>query len=103
MSLLQNVINLSEDGSISIETPHGETTVFHQGQRRGIDEPTKKFLRKRSRIEPVIWRLEPDHRLGRNFLLGEEGDKINLLLSAAAFNLRKLLSVFCSFNWLDQI
>lgn len=79
----------------------GETTVFLQGQRRGIDEPTKKLLKRRRRIEPVIGHLKLGHRLERNFLLGEDGDKINLLLSTAAFNLRKLLSVFVLFiGWI---
>lgn len=75
----------------------GQTTVFHQGQRRGIEKSTRKLLRRRSRIEPVIGHLKQDHRLGRNFLLGEDGDKINLLLSASAFNLRKLLKLFMHF------
>ena len=33
--------------------------------------------------------LKSDHRLKRNFLKGFEGDQINLIMAAAAFNFRK--------------
>jgi hypothetical protein len=38
-------------------------------------------------IEPRIGHLKSDFRLGRNFLKGQVGDAINLLLAAAASNL----------------
>ena len=39
----------------------------------------------------AIGHLKSDNRLDRNYLTGPEGDKINALLSAAGYNLRKLL------------
>ncbi len=42
-------------------------------------------------IEPTIGHLRSDNGLNRNYLTGREGDKINALLSAAGYNLRKLL------------
>lgn len=48
-------------------------------------------FRRRSAIEPVIGHVKSDFRLARNYLKGVVGDAINLLLSAAAFNLRKLM------------
>jgi IS5 family transposase len=42
----------------------------------------------------VIGREKQDHRLGRNYFKGKEGDRINALLSGCGFNLRKLLRAF---------
>ena len=73
-----------------------ETQIYHQGQRRGISKATRNWLRKRSKIEPLIGHLKVDHRMGRNFLLGTLGDKINAILAGCAFNLRKVLRFFAS-------
>ncbi|HEY9502438.1 MAG TPA: IS5/IS1182 family transposase, partial [Pyrinomonadaceae bacterium] len=50
--------------------------------------------KRRNAIEPVIGHEKQDHRLGRNYLKGKEGDRINALLSGCGFNLRKLLRAF---------
>ena len=50
-----------------------------------------KYFRARAGIEPIIGHLKQDHRMGRNYLLDEIGDKTNTLLAAAGFNLRKML------------
>jgi transposase, IS5 family len=50
----------------------------------------KRLVKRRSAIEPVIGHVKHDHALGRNFLLGKQGDRINALLAACGFNLRKL-------------
>ncbi len=47
----------------------------------------RKRFRRRAAIEPRIGHLKSDFRLGRNFLKGQLGDAINLLLAAAASNL----------------
>ena len=73
------------------------TQIYHQGQRRGISKSMKSWLRKRSRIEPLISHLKSDHRLGRNFLLGTDGDKINSILAGIAFNLRKILKALSGY------
>jgi transposase, IS5 family len=51
----------------------------------------RRMLKRRAAIEPTIGHLKSDNRLDRNYLTGTEGDKINALLSAAGYNLRKLL------------
>jgi len=51
----------------------------------------RRMLKRRAAIEPTIGHLKSDNRLNRNYLSGREGDKINALLSAAGYNLRKLL------------
>jgi transposase, IS5 family len=36
-------------------------------------------------IEPVIGHLKRDHRMGRNYLKGRDGDRINAVLAAAGY------------------
>lgn len=62
----------------------------------------RRMLKRRAAIEPTIGHLKGDNRLDRNYLTGREGDKINALLSAAGYNLRKLLRwiVFAPIFWL---
>jgi IS5 family transposase len=50
-----------------------------------------KWYRRRSGIEPIIGHAKSDHRMNRNYLKGEEGDKINAILAGCGFNIRKLL------------
>jgi IS5 family transposase len=66
-----------------------EIKVYLSGQRE-LSREQKKWLRRRQAIEPVIGHLKSDHRMGRNFLHGYEGDRVNAILAAAAFNFAKL-------------
>jgi len=52
----------------------------------------RKNFGRRSAIEPVIGHLKHDFRLARNYLKGTLGDAINLLLAAAAFNMKKWMN-----------
>lgn len=45
--------------------------------------------RSRAGIEGLISHLKHDHRMLRNYLSGSAGDKINTLLAAAAYNMKK--------------
>jgi IS5 family transposase len=62
----------------------------------------RRMLKRRAAIEPTIGHLKSDNRLDRNYLTGREGDRINAVLSAAGYNLRKLLRwvVFAPIFWL---
>jgi len=51
----------------------------------------RKRFRRRAGIEPVIGHLKSDFRLLRNYLKGSVGDRINLMLAAAAYNFKKLM------------
>ena len=60
-----------------------------------------KLFRKRAGIEPVIGHCKSDHRLGRNFYKGLFGDSINVMLAAAAYNLKRAMRLLlCLFRWL---
>ena len=67
-----------------------KTRVFVSGQKRGITPTIRRERRRRSAIEPVIGHLKSDGLLGRNFLLGTQGDATNVILAAAGHNLRLL-------------
>lgn len=69
----------------------GEAAVMLSGRRRGLTPTMKRELRRRSAIEPMIGHAKNDGRLGRNFLLGHDGDSTNALLAAAGHNLRLIL------------
>jgi len=65
----------------------------------------RRMLKRRAAIEPTIGHLKSDNRLSRNHLTGKAGDRINTLLAAAGYNLRKLLRwiVFSPFWTLIQL
>jgi transposase, IS5 family len=71
-----------------LSLPH--TAVYITGQRRGVTEKIKRWLKRRAVVEPIIGHAKNDGLLGRNWLLGRVGDRSNALL-ACGFNLRQLL------------
>ncbi len=81
----------------------GRAVVRIAGQGyKTMTNKLKKLMRRRSAIEPLIGHMKSDGRLGRNYLKGEEGDKMNALLSACGQNMRLLLNcvsflLFCMF------
>jgi IS5 family transposase len=62
----------------------------------------RRMLKRRAAIEPTIGHMKSDNRMNRNYLTGQVGDKINAVLAAAGYNLRKLLRwlVFAPILWL---
>jgi IS5 family transposase len=67
------------------------TAIFITGQKRGVTEKIKRWLKRRAVVEPIIGHAKNDGLLGRNWLLGRVGDRSNALLAASGFNLRQLL------------
>lgn len=70
-----------------------DVAVYVSGRKR-LTRTLKALLRRRSAIEPVIGPLKQEHGLQRNHLLGQEGDRINALLTGCGFNLSKLWRFF---------
>jgi IS5 family transposase len=64
--------------------------VILAGQKRGLTPTIRRERRRRNAIEPIIGHIKGDGHLGRNFLLGTDGDAANLVLAAAGHNLRLL-------------
>lgn len=44
-----------------------------------------------NQIEPVIGHMKNEHRMGRNYLAGTQGDAINAILAGVRYNIRLLL------------
>ncbi|MDD2336615.1 MAG: IS5 family transposase [Geobacteraceae bacterium] len=70
-----------------------DKTAVHLANKRKKSMKPKEWswFKRRSAIEPIIGHTKADHRMNRNYLKGEDGDKINAILAGCGFNLRKLL------------
>jgi IS5 family transposase len=72
-----------------------ETAIHLASRRKSSMKPSEwRWFRRRNAIEPVIGHMKEDHRMDRNYLKGTDGDKMNAILAACGFNLRKLLRAF---------
>lgn len=60
----------------------------------------KKQFSRRAAIEPVIGHLKTDHRMRRNYYKGIIGDSINVMLSATAYNFKRMMRKWSSSFWL---
>lgn len=67
-------------------TPRKKDTAYQKQTKR------KKF-RTRAAIEPIIGHLKTDFRLAKNYFMGETGPQINALLSATAWNMKKMMEI----------
>jgi len=68
--------------------PDGVGVILSRTRKLG--GALKRFMRRRSAIEPVIGHCKHSHRMDRNYLLGERGDRSNAILSACAWNLMQI-------------
>ena len=73
---------------------HNHPNRFHvwiSGQVRRTTAAIKREMKRRAAIEPIIGHLKAEHRMGRNYLKGRDGDRANAVLAAAGFNFHLLL------------
>ena len=77
---------IPEINGVQISTPKPPLKRDNQYQKA---KKRKKF-RRRAAIEPVIGHLKKEFRMGENYLHGKDSPKINALLAAAGWNLKKL-------------
>ncbi len=81
----------------------GKTEIHLTGRKKkSMTASEWKWYRRRSAIEPIIGHAKQDHRMYRNFLKGEVGDKINAILAGCGFNLRKLLRAILLFLFKER-
>src|SRR5262249_15189197 len=71
--------------------------VWISGQVRRVTTPIRREMRRRAAVEPVIGHMKAEHRMGRNYLKGRDGDRINAVLAAAGYNFSLLL------RWLSRL
>ena len=60
-------------------------------KKKTLSRSQQKHQKRRNAIEAIIGHLKNGHRMNRNYLLGQDGDKVNALLAGCGFNLRKLI------------
>jgi len=73
----------------------GETTIKIVGKLpKRATRAQRRWLKRRTAIEPIIGHLKSDHRLTRSYLKGVNGNQVNVVLAAAGYNLAKLLAWF---------
>lgn len=78
---------------VNIYTPKPQTN---------ITKVQRKQHCKRAAIEPIIGHLKHNYRLIRNYLKGTIGDAINLMLSAAAMNFKRVMNLWlkeANYSW----
>jgi transposase, IS5 family len=79
---------------------HNHTEKFRvwiTGQVRRVTRPIRREMKRRAAVEPVIGHVKAEHRLGRNYLKGRDGDRSNAVLAAAGYNFSLLL------RWLARL
>lgn len=82
---------------------HVEATVLLPSVPLKRDTPEqrqekRRLCQRRAAIEPIIGHLKHDYRLSRNWLKGSQGDSINLMMAACAWNLKKWMVAFFFFD-----
>jgi IS5 family transposase len=71
--------------------------VWISGQIRRVTKAIRREMKRRAAVEPVIGHTKAEHRMGRNYLKGRDGDRINAVLAAAGYNFGLLL------RWLARL
>ena len=77
------------DTVVQIPKPFNDKKQGKYKQRK-----LKKSFKRRAAIEPIISHLKTDNRLSRNFYKGIFGDNINVMMSAAAFNFKRMINIW---------
>jgi len=80
---------IKEALGVKVTTPNKAKTSDSGAKKKRM----RRRFRRRVGIEPLIGHLKTDHRLGQNYLHGEESPQINAYLAAAGWNLKK---------WMEQ-
>lgn len=76
-------------GEVVVTTPDPPGKKVDENHKRRM----RRRFRKRAGIEPIIGHLKSDHRMGQNYLHGEDSPYMNALLAATGWNLKK---------WMEQ-
>lgn len=65
--------------------------IFTSGQKRRVTPAIRRQMRRCSGVEPVIGQIKAEHRMGRIYLAGQQGDALNPILAAAGYDFSLLL------------
>ena len=100
---LEQVTNLMQDigvtphtavvdlGFRGVDAVNPGVEIIHRGKFKKLSNQQRRWLRRRSAVEPTIGHLKDDHGLRRCWLKGETGDALHAVLCAAGLNIRWLM------------
>ncbi len=71
-----------------------ETHLYTPKPDPEISKAKRNGHKRRAAIEPKIGHLKADHRMARNYLKGIAGDQLNVILSAAAMNFKRVMNLW---------
>jgi transposase, IS5 family len=77
--------------------------IYVPKPEKNITKNKRKKHSKRAAIEPIIGHLKKEYRLCRNYLHGIFGDNLNVILSAAAINFKRVMNLWGTeetYRWL---
>ena len=77
-------------------------TSGKKNQTKYQKQKTRKRIRGRAGIGPVIGHIKHDHRMIRNYLKGTIGDIVNAISAAMSFNLKKRLNQIAFYAFLKN-
>jgi IS5 family transposase len=100
---LEQVTNLLQDigvkphtavvdlGFTGVDADNPGVEIIHRRKFKKLSNQQRRWLRRRSAVEPTIGHLKDDHGMRRCWLKGETGDALHAVLCAAGFNIRWLM------------
>lgn len=74
------------NGTQVIKPTNGKGKTVYEKQK------ARKRFRRRAAIEPTISHMKHQYRMLKNYLKGSFGDRINVMMAAAAFNFKKWMN-----------
>jgi IS5 family transposase len=78
-------------GFTGVDADNPGVEIIHRRKFKKLSNQQRRWLRRRSAVEPVIGHLKDDHGMRRCWLNGETGDALHAVLCAAGFNIRWLM------------
>jgi transposase, IS5 family len=102
-AVLEQATNLTQDiavklkhivvdlGFRGVDADNADKEIIHRGKFKSLSARQKKWLKRRTAVEPAIGNLKSDHRMDRCWLQGALGDALHSISCAAGYNLRWLL------------
>jgi len=71
-----------------------ETQIYIPKPNKNITLSQRKKHSRRAAIEPTIGHLKHDYRMIKNFLKGNFGDAVNVMLAASAMNFKRMMNLW---------
>ena len=102
-AVLEQATNLTQDvglkikhvmvdlGFRGVDGANPDKEIIHRGKFKSLSKQQKRWLKRRTAVEPAIGHLKSDHRMDRCWLQGALGDALHSISCAAGYNLRWLL------------